>query len=268
MTSGRSLFAGDSGDVAIIGATYASSQSLGVGSDFSVNGTSVSVVGIFTSGTTFGDNAVIMPLSALQAILGTSGISEAYVTVDSVGNVDSVVTALQNLLGSNYDVISNTQLASSFQSSIDSIESSAQTAVGVSLLTAIAVVVFLMVLITRERTREIGVLKAIGFSNASIVAQYTIESVVLAVLGFAVSVGLAYEIGPTIAGSFLGSAAPGGGGFGHFAGRVSSGASSFTLTPDLLIYALVLAVVIGIVGAIYPIVRAVRLEPAEALRYE
>jgi putative ABC transport system permease protein len=267
ITSGRSLDSGDAGaNVAIVGSDYASTNSVSVPGTITLNGTTVSVVGEFTTGYKFGDNSVILPIKAAQSIYSISGISMAYVTVNDAGNVNTVVSELQSALGSAYDIVSNAQMAANIQDSINSITSDTQTALVISLLTGVAVMVFLMILITRERTREIGVMKAIGFSNSSIIMQFFTESIVLALFGFAVSLGLAIEIGPTLSNMLLGgsSGGPGpsrfGGGFFY---RVS-----FTLQPDLVIYALIIAVVIGIVGSLYPILRAVTLKPAEALRYE
>lgn len=108
-------------------------------------------------------------------------------------------------------------------------------------------------------------MKAIGFRNRAVVTQFVTESMVFAAVGFGVGVGLAELLGSTIGRLVLGQGS--GPGFGgHFATFGPSFALS--LSPELIISTLALAVGLGALGALYPIIRAVRLRPAEALRYE
>lgn len=109
-------------------------------------------------------------------------------------------------------------------------------------------------------------MKAIGFRNKTVITQFLTESVVVAVIGFGVGVGLAEVLSPTIGELVLGQSGPGGGGgrgFGFF-----GPALKFTATPELIGLTLALAVGLGVLGALYPIIRAIRISPAEALRHE
>jgi putative ABC transport system permease protein len=112
-----------------------------------------------------------------------------------------------------------------------------------------------MLVSVTERTREIGIRKAIGATRRAILQQFLIESVVLAgfggVIGILVGVGLSLlgaEIAPTLGSTFA-----------TFAPRV-------TLPSVLLSFGVSLA--IGLVAGGYPANRAARLRPVEALRYE
>ena len=273
ITSGNTLESSDSSaNVALIGLQYSTDKGVDVKDTITLNGTSIVVKGIYTTGTRFGDNSIILPYNTAKKVYGITGMNEVYVNVDYAGNVESVVTALRSALGPDYDVIDPSTMETAIQNSINSVLANSETGLVISLITGVAVMIFVMILITRERTKEIGVLKAIGFKNSSIVAQFFTESVFLAVLGFVVGLILVMAAGPSLANMMLGTSGGGsrggpGGGFrgmgGEFSGRID-----FTLQPTLTIYALVLAIILGIIGSVYPILKAISLKPAEALRYE
>ena len=109
-----------------------------------------------------------------------------------------------------------------------------------------------------SRRAEIGTLRALGFSRASILVSFLIESLVIALGGFAVGAALAALLGRVV--SWL-------------LGGIAFGATTFTTSvitlrvgPSDLATALLLALVIGLVGGLAPAARAARLRPIEALR--
>lgn len=108
------------------------------------------------------------------------------------------------------------------------------------------------------RTGEIGTLRAIGFSRAAILLCFLVESLVTALLGFAVGGAAAAGLGLAI------SSALGGIGFG--AATFTTSVVQLRVGPSDLLAALVFALVIGTVGGLAPALRAARLRPIEALR--
>ena len=105
--------------------------------------------------------------------------------------------------------------------------------------------------------------------------QFFAESVVLAVIGFVVGLIIVMAFGPNLANMMLGTSSGGGGGFGPGGGGPGGGMGGsavsridFALEPVLTVYTLALAIVLGIIGSVYPIMKAVHLKPAEALRYD
>jgi ABC-type antimicrobial peptide transport system permease subunit len=273
VVAGRMLNGSDEGkEVAIVGQQYASDHNVIPGSTISVNGTAIQVVGVFNTGTTFGNRNVILPYPAAQTTFDATGPNLLYLNVDSPDDVSLVVSYLRTTLGSNYDVSApSEESGGEFASDIASILSSTQFEAEAALGVGAAIMIIVMALVTAQRTREIGVLKAFGFSNGKILTQLVTEGLVLSVLGLPIGLVATVWVGPSVAQMVAGSAAGGGYGGRGFGGGFASrliGSVNFSLTPEVVVVAVAVTFAFGIVGSLYPIVRALRLRPAEALRRE
>ncbi len=272
ITSGRDLDAADENShSALVGSDYASDHGLIPGSALSVNGTGFTVVGIFSTGTQFGGGGIVLPYPAAQAAFAASGPNLLYVLVGASSDLSSAVQDLRTILGSNYDVSAPSQDAGGgFASSIDSVLASTQFEAEAALAVGAAIMVVVMALVSAQRTKEIGVMKAIGFGNGRVLAQLVTEGLLLSVFGLPIGLLATVWIGPSVAQVVASSAVPSGGrGFGgnFFASRLL-GTVSFSITPGVLLLGIVVTIAFGLVGSLYPIVRALRSRPAEALRHE
>ena len=127
--------------------------------------------------------------------------------------------------------------------------------------------VVVMALVTSRRTKEIGLLKAFGFSNGKIARQLFLEGLIFASFGLPVGLLATVWLGPSVAEIVSGTAFGGGPSPGRFAGGFL-GTVSFALTPYEIVLGVAVTFGFGLVGSLYPIVRALRLKPAEALRHE
>jgi ABC-type antimicrobial peptide transport system permease subunit len=287
LADGRLLTSGDDdAAVAVVDATYATSNEITVGSTIEVGGTDVEVVGIVASGSSDAETAadVFLPLTTAQT-LSEAGevVSTVYVQAASASEIGAVQTALAAALP-DATVNSQSDLAETVSGSLSS-ATSLITNLGLWLsILVLAVALLLAVLLTvsgvTRRTREFGTLKAIGWSDARVVSQVAGESLVQGLLGGVIGIVLGLAaiiainvIAPTIssAPSATGMSGPGGfpGGGGGFPGSVQT-ASEITLSAPITLWVILAAVGVAVLGGLVAGVfggwRAARLSPSEALR--
>ena len=254
-----------------------------------MGGDDVEVVGLLTSASDAADTAadVYLPLDTAQELAGVEDvISTVYVQADSAASIDEVQTALAEELP-DATVSSQSELAATVSGSLSN-ATALVTNLGTWLsIIVLAVAVALAILFTisgiSRRTREIGTLKAIGWSNRRVVGQVAGESVVQALIGGAIGVvlGLAGVVAITLLSPTISSApatettldqgGPGGmGGMGGFGAPLGQTSADIVLTaplsPGIVLLALLLAISGGLVAGAFGGWRAARLSPAEALR--
>jgi putative ABC transport system permease protein len=299
LTSGASFSPTSKSNVAVVGATLASKNKLKVGSTFTAYGKTITVVGIYNSGSTFADSDVLMPLASLQTLASASGqVTSATVVVNNVNNVASVSKAITAKLGSKADVTSTEATTEAALAPLNSVKTISTYTLFGAVIGAAIILLLSMLMIVRERRREVGVLKALGAPNRSIIGQFIAESTTFTVLGALVGFIVGAALSSPIASALVsseGSATPtsgfvrgaggftgGGSGFTPPSGSRFGGAGGFhatsvsnTLTTlhtsvgwSTLTYAFVFAVIIAALGSTVAAATIVRIRPAEVLRSE
>jgi putative ABC transport system permease protein len=303
LTSGQAFAPTSKADVAIVGATLAAKNKLSVGSTFTAWKTTITVVGIYNSGSTFADSDVLMPIATVQTLASaTNQVTSATVVVNTIDNVASVDKAITKSLGSSADVTSTQSTIQSQLAPLNSVRTiSTYTLIG-AIIGAAIILLLSMLMIVRERRREVGVLKALGSPNRSIIGQFIAESttftVLGAIVGFVAGVaisspitsalisakggsstntgGFVRNVGSSGGGAFRGA----GSGFTPPSGAVTGGQFRFggltnTLTQihasagwSTLVFAFVAAIVIAALGSTVAAATIVRIRPAEVLRSE
>ncbi len=241
--------------VAVVGRLYAR-QRLGIeappdaalaGNQIVLNGQTFVVVGVYTTDNDFGDNHVFVPIEAFRtAFKPGRKLTKIFVTVDSVANVERVVADLKE--GTRFpevDVVTAPEAVSTARTTLGSL--AAASAYGAVLLFAIGAVliVFVMVLSTRERVREIGTLKAIGASNREVVVQFLAEAVALNGLG-----GVGALLVAALSAQLFQR------GFGL----------PVAFDGGVFVVILLGSILFAGLGSLYPVIRGVRLSPVEAMR--
>jgi putative ABC transport system permease protein len=269
IVSGHAISGTSPADVAMISTPMARKYGLKAGSRFTAYGTSLIVAAIFDSDNQPGNDTVITPLPVLQRLTGHTGqVSSAVVTVASLTELAAVTAAIERLLGPEASVASNLADASQAIGDLDSVEGIALYSLAGASGAAVVILFLVMVMIVRERKREIGILKAIGAPNARILAQFTTEALTFTLLGWAVGLlaGIA-AAGPVT------SALVSHSGASSAAGAPSPFLSRLTDINAQAGWAVILgglaaAVVIAVLASAATTWMIGRISPAEALRSE
>jgi putative ABC transport system permease protein len=242
---------------------------------------SFEVIGIYGSTGVEDVMNLYMNLSDAQSVTNNTG----YITSITVfAESSDVVSEVANAISSLHPELSVTTgqqrldqleaMKANYETALENAESTvAQTqSVAVQeIIVAVAatslIVLFVMLYTVRERTKEIGTLKAIGFSNWTVMSQFMLEGVFLSLMAGVVGIAIASVAAPALSGLLLPAVAQGTFGRG-FTSVANSGTAALTLTPELILIALGGAVLLGALGSLYPAWRASRTRPAEAMRYE
>lgn len=283
LSSGSSIDGSSSDLVALVGTSLATKNSLKVGSTFTAYGKTITVKGIFKTGNTFADSGLIMPLATVQTLTDQSGaVNSVIAKVDSSDNVSSTVTTLKSSLGDKADITSQVEQAAASVSSLESISSLALAGVVGATIAGSVIVLLAMVMIVRERRREIGVIKAIGGSNVKVIGQFVSEALTLTIIGAIVGLSLGIVVSGPMTSSLVSNqsstattqAGPGAGGPGRmFKGGMSQLSSNITqvtgsLTPQVFAAAVGITLIISIIGSAVPAWFIARIRPGEVLRTE
>ncbi len=226
------------------------------------------VVGIYASGYVFGDMQLFTPLDTFRSVYGVpEGISWLYVRADSAENLPAVERQLRAVLGDIADIIAPTAVAEFQSTATAAVQRLASSGIVLSAVLMVLVVFFVMLLVVRERAREIGTLKAIGASDSGIVAGFLTEAVLLCAVG-AIAGALLFAVwGGALAqlvfGLGVGPFLPGQ--YGSLAATLSFAPRFGTTTLAVLIGA---SVVAALGGSAWGIRQIIRLSPMEAMRNE
>jgi putative ABC transport system permease protein len=128
----------------------------------------------------------------------------------------------------------------------------------------------IMIVSLMERTREIGILKAVGMKSRTVLLTFLSEAVIIGLMGAVIGAGSGWVLAQIVARVFSGGAGFGAGVQPRSQSTAAGGGMAITpvLTPIVFFGALVFGLVVSMVFALYPAWRASRLKPVDALRYE
>lgn len=284
ITSGRNLQSGETG-VVLLSENNSAFFKAGVGDTITILDKSFEVVGTHGSSGMEDAQTLYMSLSDAQSVTNNTGYAtslKVFATDSaSVTAVSSTISTLHTELQVTTSQERLTQLQAmqtNYQTALQNSEATvAQTQsvafeeIGVATAATSLIVLFIMLYTVRERTKEIGTLKAIGFSNGNVMTQFMLEGVLLSLLAGVVGIAIAAVAAPTLSGLLLPAATQVGitGVIGRSVTATDpTTTAAVSLTPELVLIALGAAVLLGVLGSLYPAWRASRTRPAEAMRYE
>ena len=229
-----------------------------VGESFSLNGYTFTVVGVLKENGSDAagsqDNQIIIPYSLAQRLSNSTRISSFYVSAVSAAEINYAQAAVESYLTKffgtqtrQYNIYNQSEMLSTLNETTATLTLMMGGIAAISLLVGGIGIMNIMLVSVSERTREIGIRKAIGASRRNILLQFLIEALVVSLMGGLLGLGISIA-----ALKFL---AP-----------VLS--MTLTVSPVVAGVAIGFSVLIGVVFGIYPASKASRLKPIDALHYE
>jgi len=232
-----------------------------VGETITINGQPFLVVGWYAPMDLYSDfdNIIVIPYTFNRSMNNNNPIDSyvvkartASATIEAMTKLDAYLSGLfpKNEMGYSdtgyYDVSSNNSYAQDMESQ-NLMQSLVLGAIaGISLLVGGIGIMNIMLVTVTERTREIGIRKAIGAERSSIVTQFLIEAAVICGIGGLIGIGLGY-VGTMVFSKLLFQ-------------------EVMTPTPSIAVGAFVFSAVLGVIFGMYPAVKASGLQPVAALR--
>ncbi|MBM6994414.1 ABC transporter permease [Paenibacillus sp. DXFW5] len=247
--------------VALIG-TEAASTYFGtdnpVGQTIQLNGSRFIIVGLLESKgsslTASNDNKLLIPIATAERFLQSRGVRSITVQVQDTKEIDTVKTSLEADLDKKFQNADNAYSIFNSQEMLDTLNSTTQMLslalggiAGISLLVGGIGIMNIMLVSVSERTREIGVRKAIGAKKRDILMQFMVESTALSGFGGLIGIALGYGACALI---------------GHYS------ALTTTVSFPIVLIAFGFSLFIGVVFGMIPANKAAKLRPIYALRTE
>ena len=261
-TTAQNLF----GDADAVGQTIQLRQAFGGGRDQRARILNFKVVGVLAlKGSTFGfsrDDQILVPITTAQHVLTgqLNRVNQIVIKATSNDTMDLTTSDVTNILMQRHNIADPANADFTVTNQNDTLNAlSSVTAIftlllgaigGISLLVGGIGIMNIMLVSVNERTREIGIRKAVGARRGDILAQFLIEAIALTGIGGVLGIVLGWAITEVV----------------H---QIPAAASvPLLITTGTVIIAVSVSVAIGVVFGIYPAMRAARLHPIQALRYE
>ncbi len=252
IVSGQSLHR-DDGKAALIGTVLAKNLDKKIGDSLPLFDDQFRIVGIYHSSNVFEEGAVVIPLAELQRLMDRQGQVTGFSVImekpSTKAAIDRARKEIESLAPGLTALPTDEHVKSVTE--IQLAKAMAWLTSAVALLIGGFGMMNTMIMAVHERTKEIGILRAIGWGRGRIVRMILLESLVIGVVGAIVG-----GIGASI--------------LVHLLTRVPtvSGLIDGRIEPRFFVYGLLLALAVGLIGGLLPAYRASRLLPTVALRYE
>ncbi|HTZ41884.1 MAG TPA: ABC transporter permease [Candidatus Omnitrophota bacterium] len=272
LASGRYLSEGDTGVVVIGGRVASSFSNIVVNQQITIEGRAFRIVGILQESGGSDDSRIFMSTDdATQVLTGKDAkdFDSILVKISDISQTDSIVTQITNQLllahgilqasAQDFSVTSLRTIQERISSTLDSASTLLTAIAVISLIVGAIGIMNTMFTSVLERTRDIGILKAIGAKNRDILTIFLFNAGIIGLIGgiFGIILGL-------IGAGFIAKLS----GVSSAVGTGIRGLSSVYINPWMIIGIFMLSVGVGLIAGVIPAYRASKLNPVEALRYE
>lgn len=275
MAYGRFLTNNDNNSqarVAVLGSTTAQDLFGGInpiGRTIKINGVNFEVIGVFKEkgggGFTDPDSRVVIPIqTGYEKLLGAAALNSGRrivttITISAASQeaMDGVIVQAERILRRehslgltdelDFSVLNQTAFIEVFETVTNTLTIFLGAIAGISLLVGGIGIMNIMLVSVTERTREIGLRKAVGAKQRTILLQFLVETITMTLIGGVLGIGLGWSISLLV---------------------TATGALTAEMSPNSMLLAFLFSMAIGVFFGIYPAYRASRLRPIEALRYE
>jgi putative ABC transport system permease protein len=263
LATGRQLIAEDTGNVVVLGSTIARKYGVVAGGTVDIRGESFEVLGTLQPTLSSPDTNGFIPLSTAQALylgdlpplvaesLQADELANQIVVFPEVGADPTTVAAAIEAAVENSATMTGAEFSETVGATTVIFNAIIIGVAAISLIVGGLSVINTMAMSVAERTREIGIRRAIGGSRRRIVRELVAEAGVIGLLGGLIGLGLGAAVVVLV----------------NDAGR-SSGTVLFDLTAQTAAFAVGFSTILGMVAGIIPAWTAARLDPVSALRYE
>jgi len=234
----------------IVGKNLAEEENYTIGDKIDIYGNEFKITGIYETGSIFYDSAMYTGLGKLQNLTDNEDkISSISIKIKKEANLTTVNDKIKSEYNNTLSTITTEEMAQTIDDTLDMINSATTAIEALAIIIGGLGVINTMMMTVFERTREIGVLKSVGWTKKRILSMIMGESIVLTLIS-------------GIIGSILGVLAV----FILF--KINGDNMTVIFNINIFIKAFLVAFSVGIVGGLYPAIKASRLSPTEALRYE
>lgn len=239
-------------DEIIIGKTASQNLNKKVGDTIKIFGKDFKITGIYETGSMWEDGGSFMSLKRLQDLSEKNDqVSMIFVKLQNKASIDTITKNIEDTYTDELTTIKSIEDFNKVNKGLDTIDTASWAISLLAIIIGGIGVINTMIMSVYERTREIGVLKAVGWKDRRILSMILGESVVITLIAAIIGIILG------IVGVELILMTPTMGGF-----------IKPVYSPELFLKAVGIALFVGIIGGLYPAYRASRLSPTEALRYE
>jgi putative ABC transport system permease protein len=273
LSSGRFLNAGDYNSV-LVGSRVANNmfkQPLVINRAITIEDVNFKIVGILNeSGSSFGgggsDSGIIMPIEAARAVLDDVGndefdsiivkVADANLVTETMSAIDEKLMLTRHVTNrtKDYSVTSAVAMQETITTTMESMTTFLAAIAAVSLLVGAIGIANTMFTTVLERTKQIGIMKAIGAKNRDIMTIFLMNSALVGFVGGMIGVAIGYLASAVVVLPMMGGGMRGG--MGN------------AVSPQLMLFGLSIAIGIGILSGLIPAYHASKLKPVDALRYE